>query len=264
MKIHNHKIKKVEYFNKKLYVFNNIDKEKLDENSDFLLASITKIFTIISLLILHQENIININKTFKNYLDHKELKNVKIIDVMNHTSGMKNNSEKYINSIKNYKNIKNENLIKHKKGKFIYSNLGYMILGVLIEKVSDLSYRDYVIKKILKPLKMNNSGFENPITTHYTSNFKKLTKKQKNERFNSISDGGMKSSINDLIKFRKFPNLIENKSLLKEIYIFYEDKYYFIGHNGNTTGIMSNLIIKYDKNWKFQDIQIEFNTIKTF
>ena len=28
------------------------------------------------------------------------------------------------------------------------------------------------------------------------------------------------------------------------------------------TGIKSNLSIKYDKNWKFKDIQIYFNTIK--
>ena len=262
MKIYETKIKKVEYINRKLYVFNNIDKEKLDESSDFLLASITKIFTMLSLLILHQEKIININTTCKKYLDHKELENVKIIDIMNHVSGIKQDPEKYVNSIGNYKNIKKEQLIKHKKGSFIYSNLGYMLLGVLIENVSNMTYQEFVKNNILQPLKMSNSSFDKTTITHYNLKQKKLTKKQENERVKSVSDGGLKSCVIDLIKFKKFPILLKNKSLLKNLYIFYEDKEYYISHNGNTTGIKSNLIIKYDKKWKFKDITIEFNTIK--
>jgi len=43
------KIKKVIYKDNKLYTFNNIDKEKLDENSEFPIASLTKILKIILL-----------------------------------------------------------------------------------------------------------------------------------------------------------------------------------------------------------------------
>ena len=40
---------------------NNIDSDKLNEYSEFPLGSTTKLFTIISLLLLHQKNKININ-----------------------------------------------------------------------------------------------------------------------------------------------------------------------------------------------------------
>ena len=43
------KIKMVEYENKVAYEFNNIDKEKLTEESEFPIASISKIFIIVYL-----------------------------------------------------------------------------------------------------------------------------------------------------------------------------------------------------------------------
>ena len=53
-------IKIVKYENNNIYTLNNIDNEKLDEFSEYPIASITKIFTIISLLLLHQNNQVNI------------------------------------------------------------------------------------------------------------------------------------------------------------------------------------------------------------
>jgi hypothetical protein len=45
---------------------------------------------MISLLLLQQNKQININNTFEKYLNNKELAKVKIIDVINHVSGLKN------------------------------------------------------------------------------------------------------------------------------------------------------------------------------
>lgn len=53
-------IKIVKYENNNICTLNNIDKEILDEFSEYPIASITKIFTIISLLLLHQNNQVNI------------------------------------------------------------------------------------------------------------------------------------------------------------------------------------------------------------
>ncbi len=45
---------------------------------------------------------------------------------------------------------------------FAYSNLGFTLLGMLIERVSSLPYHQYVSQRILKPLEMNNSFFLPP------------------------------------------------------------------------------------------------------
>jgi len=89
MIIHEKKIKVVEYDDKKLCVLNNIDSDKLSEYSEFPIGSITKLFTIISLLLLHQNNKININSPIGKYIDNSRIANLKIIDIMNHKSGLK-------------------------------------------------------------------------------------------------------------------------------------------------------------------------------
>jgi CubicO group peptidase (beta-lactamase class C family) len=40
-----------------------------------------------------------------------------------------------------------------------YSNIGYMLLGAIIEKVSGQSYQDYIRRNILQPLEMNQTDF---------------------------------------------------------------------------------------------------------
>jgi len=275
MIVHQLKIKKIKYINNKLYAFNNIDKDKLDKNSQFLLGSITKIFTAIGLLILEQEKKININHTFKKYINHKELANVKIIDVINHTSGIKREydsrydikgaKKRYNNCIEYYNSYKKEKLIKHKKGTFNYLNLGYLLFGTLIQTITDITYKEFVNKNILKPLKMNNNGFDKTNTTLYNFNMNKLTKFQNNNRYNSISNAGLKSSISDLIKFKNFHKLLEYKSLLlfQKTYFFNynkKDNIYKIQHTGGINGTVSNFMITYDNKWKVKEIKIQFTT----
>jgi CubicO group peptidase (beta-lactamase class C family) len=46
------------------------------------------------------------------------------------------------------------------KGIFNYSNFGYIILGVLIEKVKKINYSEFIKKYIVSSLNMNNTGFD--------------------------------------------------------------------------------------------------------
>jgi len=56
-KIYELKMKRMLYKDNKIYALNNIDSEKLDANSEFLIGSISKLYTIIVLLILNQDKI---------------------------------------------------------------------------------------------------------------------------------------------------------------------------------------------------------------
>ena len=97
------KIKMVEYENHVAYEFNNIDKQKLTEESEFPIASISKIFIIVSLLLLQERYELNINNKIGKYLDYEEIDDLKIIDIMNHRSGLKN----WWNKVKNFISKKN-------------------------------------------------------------------------------------------------------------------------------------------------------------
>lgn len=48
---------------------------------------------------------------------------------------------------------------------------------------------------------------------------------------------------------------------MEKLYICYTDKYYFISHCGNTTGIHSFIYIDYNKQWDFKNITIELRTV---
>ena len=263
------------YKDNKIYALNNIDSEKLDANSEFLIGSISKLYTIIVLLILNQDKIINLEKNIGHYLDsskNNELDNIKIIDIINHVSGMKEKSSgkkkfaifKYLSSTNVYNTYKDEKLIILPKGEYSYSNIGYMILGVLIEKVTGKNYKTIFDELIFTPLNLKNTDFNETNITLYNSMEKELSEGEKNERTYACNAGGLKSSINDFIKFTKFPDLLTIKSLniLKKIYVFSKDKdFYTIKHNGFINGGAAFLVINYDKVWKLKSSFFECITI---
>jgi len=268
------KIKMVEYENKTAYEFNNIDNQKLTEESEFPIASITKIFIIISILLLQERYELNINNKIGKYLDYEEINNLKIIDIMNHRSGLK----KWYNKVKNFiskikyncatdvfkKYNKNSFIDDELIGNFSYSNIGYIILGALIENITDAPYYEFIKDNILEPLKMNNTGIEDCNITLYNTYGKKLNKNQIYARTLASSAGQFKSSLKDLIKFSQFPKLLKKHSLelLKDMYIC-KNKIIEISvnHNGGITGGKSEYKVDYDKRWKVKDIYIKLRTI---
>jgi len=275
MIIHEKKIKVVEYDDKKLCVLNNIDSDKLSEYSEFPIGSITKLFTIISLLLLHQNNKININSPIGKYIDNSRIANLKIIDIMNHKSGLKNmydnveygySKKKYNSATEVYNDFLNEEIINTQPGTYAYSNIGYHLLGVLIEKVSNIIYSDFVKNNILIPLNMNNTGIEDCNITLYNKKNIKLTKYQKWERTFASSAGELKSCVNDLINFSKFFKLLNKDSIeiLNKIYCYkknIKDNTFVINHNGKIAGANSRLIITFNKKFKMKQIYVYLTTI---
>jgi len=272
-KILEKKVKIVEYIDKKIYGINNIDSELLSETSEFPIGSITKVFTIVSLLLLHQNKQLNINDNIGKYIKNDHIKNLKIIDIINHKSGLINiwhgviygsSKIKYESTTQVYEKWNNNKLIDEKlKGVYAYSNLGFHILGYLIEQITDMKYSDFVKKNILIPLKMNNTGIEDCNITLYNHKLKKLTKYERWERTFASSAGELKSCIKDLIKFTKFIKLLDKKTLglLEKLYIFYKEKDdKNIRHNGGIPGGSSSLSIIYDKNYKLKHLYISLKT----
>lgn len=268
------KIKMIEYVNKNIYYLNTIDNDKLDEFSEFPIGSVTKLFTILSLLILHENKKINIYNNIGKYIDNDEIKNLKIIDIINHTSGLKNlwdgapygsSKIKYNTATEIYNKWNNNKLLDmNMDGKYSYSNMGYIILGVIIEKISDMTYPDFVKENILIPLKMHNTGIEDCNITLYNYKQKKLSKYEKWERTFAIASGELKSCINDLIKFSKFTTLLNDDTLkiIKEFNIFLENnEVYYIQKGGAITGGSAKFSLAYNKKWRIKDIYISLETI---
>jgi CubicO group peptidase (beta-lactamase class C family) len=269
------KFKSIIYYDNKISAINNIDNEIINKYSQFPVGSITKIITIICIFILQQKNKLNINDKLNKYLDENNISHIKIIDIINHRAGFVKNINLKIfkkfesaTDIYNYYVIKNKvNLIKHRYGDYNYSNIGYIILGVIIEIITNIKYTDFVIKNILKPLKMNHSGFNKTNITLYNIKQKKLSTNEKNMRYLSSSSGMLISCIADLIKLSNFHKLLTKNTLeyfnKKQLLYIVNKKngYLNIEHNGEITGGHTVLSFEYDMKWNIKKILLVLKTI---
>ena len=257
------------YRKKKLYVINNIDNDKLNEFSEFYLASITKLFTYFTILLLQQNKLLNINDKISIYINSKynDLSNITILDLMNHQGKIKRDFDEKKLELKLYttatevmKLFINENIIDNNAS---YSNIGYILLGVIIEKITKLSYYEAVKLYILEPLKMKNTGIGKTNISIYNNN-KKINKKSITRIIGGVSCGSLYSCVNDLIKFGKnIFTLLDKKSIdiIIKSYIYHNFKNkQYISHNGSYIGTLTNILLEFDDNWKFKDIEITLET----
>jgi len=127
--------------------FRNFDtKEPLKPDAIFHMASITKLFTSTAVMMLLQENKLRLEDKMIDILptpsiDDKRYEEVTIKHILTHTSGILD--AKFVYDPKD----------KH----FLYSDLEYDTLATVIEAASGIRFDDFVNKKILLPLGMNDS-----------------------------------------------------------------------------------------------------------
>ncbi len=123
---------------------------------------------------LAQQKKIDINKPVIKYLpDFSYGAEITVKQLLNHTAGIPNpiplswihlhSEHKTFNRNAFFKSIFERNSkLKSKPGEeFAYSNLGYVILGELIEKISGKQYEEYIMKNIIQklPLRPNDLTF---------------------------------------------------------------------------------------------------------
>ncbi|MEK5246840.1 serine hydrolase domain-containing protein [Bacillus sp. FSL R9-9530] len=221
-------------------VANLSTKKPMETDFRFRIASVTKTFTATVVLQLAGENRLNLDDSIEKWLpgviqgNGYDAKQITIRQILNHTSGIAEYSRtKEADFFKNRnKSFTAEDLVKlglslppdFAPGKgWSYSNTGYVLLGILIEKVTGNSYAEEIENRIIEPLKLSNTFLPGnssviPGTNHArgyfqpdgASELKDIT--YYNPSIGS-SAGDMISTADDLNKF--FSYLLSGK-LLKE------------------------------------------------
>lgn len=154
--------------------FADLKKQKrTSENTTYNGYSVTKTFTTLAILQLSEKKKINIDSPIKKYLPEFPFSSkITIRQLMTHSGGIPNPiplswihlSEEHKSFDRNsfFKQIFIENNKTKSKPneKFAYSNLGYVLLGQLIEKVSGLTYEEYIRVNILNHLGVDKAGLD--------------------------------------------------------------------------------------------------------
>ncbi|MFE7376755.1 serine hydrolase domain-containing protein [Bacillus cereus] len=221
-------------------VANLSTKKPMKTDFRFRIASVTKTFTATVVLQLAGENRLNLDDSIEKWLpgviqgNGYDAKQITIRQILNHTSGIAEYSRtKEADFFKNRnKSFTAADLVKlglslppdFAPGKgWSYSNTGYVLLGILIEKVTGNSYAEEIENRIIEPLELSNTFLPGnssviPGTNHArgyfqpdgASELKDIT--YYNPSIGS-SAGDMISTADDLNKF--FSYLLSGK-LLKE------------------------------------------------
>lgn len=136
----------------------------------FRLASVTKQFTAVAIMMLVEQGKLSlqddITKFFPDYPTNG--KKITVENLLSHTSGIKDYIEKLwparmredLRLERLIDVFKNEGLEFEPGTKASYSNSNYILLGAIIEKLSGQEYRRFIEDNIFKPLGMKHSYYE--------------------------------------------------------------------------------------------------------
>jgi CubicO group peptidase (beta-lactamase class C family) len=234
---------KVIYFNS----FGNANEEKkkkLNKNSIFELASCSKQFTAMAIMVLKEKGKLNLDDNITKHIPElSNYKGITIRHLLNHTSGLPDYMELMDSLFDKSKIATNRDIItifsKHQpeilfvpNTKYNYSNTGYALLASIIEKASGTTFANFLAKNIFKPLEMENTFVHNRRLSPknidnyafgyvYSDSLKSyklpddLTETKMVIWLDGIvGDGCVNSTVNDLLKWDRA--LYSNKLLSKE------------------------------------------------
>ncbi|WP_303282129.1 serine hydrolase [Flavivirga amylovorans] len=254
-------------------------------NTKHRLGSITKQFTAMLILQLAADGKLDLQAPITKYLpDYPKETGDKITThhLLTHTSGIPNYTafpkffqEESRNSYTPDEFVKKfaDKALEFTPGeKFNYSNSGYFLLGVLVEKLSGKTYEQMLHDKIFTPLSMNESGYDNhgEILKNRATGYEKRGGKFINSNYLDMSipyaAGSMYSTVEDLYKWDQalYTNTILSKEYMDLYFKPYisafgnshyaygwgvgynkigksSDSIYTIGHGGGINGFNTNI-----------------------
>jgi len=199
-------------------------------DTQFRIGSMNKMFTAVSIMQLVQAGKIQLSDPFGKYLAgyaNKDMASkVTIQQLLTHTGGTGDifgpDFDKHrleLKTLQDYVNLYESRPLLFEPGShFEYSNYGFLLLGVIIEKVSGQNYYDYVREHIFKPAGMNSTDSlaeDQTVATRSTGYTKEgLGPWQDNKDtlpYRGTSAGGGYSTVGDLFRFAL---ALENHTLL--------------------------------------------------
>lgn len=221
------------------------DRNRLIPNTpttQFMIGSMTKQFTALGVLILRDRGELQLDDPICRYLPDcpQAWNGVSIYHLLTHSSGIIDTVQgfdpqasqgmsirrlqgalKFLRSLQQPADVstiidENKNIpLEFQPGeKFKYSNLGYMLLGYIIESVSGKNYGDFIREEIFIPLEMSRSGYGNRAPGLATGYINSWFKTYYMDISRAHAAGGLYSTIDDLYKWDQ--SLYSEKLVKKE------------------------------------------------
>jgi CubicO group peptidase (beta-lactamase class C family) len=185
----------------------------------FRIGSVNKQFTAALVLLLQEDGKLWIDQPVSTYLPNAPAtwKNITLANLLGHTSGIPDalsdkqflewsmgphTHEEVMAFYRDF--FRDEPLGFAPGSKFEYSSSNYVVLGMVIEKVSGKSYRDMLRERILEPLHMDNTGLDSNkrIVDRYARGYKPVQTKSITETYVDRYARGYRRGKEGLVRAR--------------------------------------------------------------
>jgi len=217
--------------------FSNAEKKiPATEQTVYRIASVSKLFVATAIMQLHEQGKLHLDSSLVCYIpefsiqsDYGNINKITIRNMLTHHSGLPSD---ILNGMFTIDAKEPESILELLRPMhvpyppnyiFSYSNIGFSLLGIVIERVAGISLEEYMQKNIYAPIQMTHSSFEMPphIKSFYSEAY--LRKGAFNEPpIREKAAGLMVSNVLDLAQFVKcmlaFETDAETKLISAESY----------------------------------------------
>jgi CubicO group peptidase (beta-lactamase class C family) len=204
----------------------------IDIETNFRLASVTKQFTATAIMLLVRDGKLTYDTTLPQiFPDFPYGHRVTIRHILNHTSGLpdyeelmehagkKWTADNQITDAEVYELLKSAPKLNFAPGsKWSYSNSGYVMLGLIVTKVSGKPFDEFLTERIFRPLGMTQTiayiKGKNSVANRAFGHAKdggKLLQRDQSSTSATLGDGGVYSNLEDLAKW---DDALRNHTLL--------------------------------------------------
>jgi len=211
----------------------------ISPDTDFRLASVTKQFTAMAVMLLVRDGKLRYDSVLTEIFPEFPTygKAITVRHLLTHTSGLPD-YEDLMDRVEKADGkrwsaehqIQDQEVLglleKETRGKFApgtswaYSNSGYVVLGLIVSKISGVSYPEFLERRIFAPLQMQNTlayqkgKKEIPHRAFgHSREGRKLVLTDQSSTSATLGDGGIYSNLHDL---SKWDDALANHSLLSE------------------------------------------------
>lgn len=212
----------------------------IGSETNFRLASLTKQFTAMAVMLLVHDGKLHYDDTLSSIFPDFPAygKTITIRHLLNHGSGLIDYEDimdkRYAgvppDKIPQIKDagvlalLKQQSTTKFSPGtRWDYSNSGYVVLAMVVEKISSMTFGDFLRERIFKPLAMSHTiayeNGKNEVTNRaygHTNTDKTWRETDQSSTSATLGDGGIYTSLDDLEKWdRALANhtLLSNKEM---------------------------------------------------
>ena len=205
---------------------------KSTNDSLYMIGSNTKVMTALGIFKLIEDGILSLDDDIRKFIPEFEIKstfeydNITVGNLLMHRAGLVCDLFNLIlDGTRDFYEVINElknTYLTEKPGKmFAYSNVGYTVLGIIIERASGLTYQEYIRKVIAEPLGINIHFFQTAEERKTFSSTISLCYDKKGNEVNDLlytmlsAGSNTYISMNDFVKFGQI-FLNKNNTIFKK------------------------------------------------